>query len=300
MWYVRLLENIDGVHWFKRIFGIITVKDVGNKTIAILPYKADDKISDKKWAKLANKLSKKLYDKQNQSIVLAEDIRQNESFVNTLNSNNCNILCGRWLFSYLTEEVLEYIEEKSEKQLETMEIAVMVNDNSERNLKIIVNLAQRVKMLNIVTNHIEKFKKIEEYLYEKMGILVRITNNTKKALLKTDVILNMDFPEELVNRYVLPKKGILVNIDEKVTIFTKRFSGININSYEIALPEEYYKFFEENNLIENFNTSILYESMLHRRSSYDSIRKQIRDNKSKIKNLIGINGIICEKEYKEL
>lgn len=312
IWYIKQTENIEEIckrtktkllknliFLYKKIFKIITIKEVGNKTIAILPCKTFENYNNEKWEKLAFRLCKKLYDKPNQNLVLSEPLYQTKSFVNYLNSNQCNILDGRWLFSYLTDEVLQYISEKSNKPLETMEIAIMVNDNSEKNLKIILNIAQKAKMLNIITNHINAFRKIEEYLYEKMGILVRITNNTKKALLKTNVILNIDFPEELVNKYTLPKRGIIINIGEAVRIKTKRFNGINVCFYEVDLPEEDKKFFEDNQILQQFSSAILYESLLYRKISCDSIRKQIEEKNSKVKNLIGVSGIISEKEYKD-
>lgn len=302
IWYVKQIKNAEEickenkhkliqklVYLWKKTFGIVTLKEVGNKTIALLP--------EGDLSKIAQKLCKKIYDRENQNLVLSSELMEQKNFVNYLYSNNFNILNGRWLFSYLIEEVLDYIGEKSGKPVETMEVSVMVNDNSEKNLKTIVDIALKVKMLNIITNHIETFMKLEEYLYNRHGILVRVTNNTKKSLLKTNVIVNLDFPEELVNKYSLPKKGIIVNIGEEVHIRSKRFSGINVNFFEIDLPEE--KFFRENNLLGAFDSAILYESVLHRKGSYESIREQIKENKSNIKNLVGINGIICEKEYKD-
>lgn len=302
IWYVKQIKSPEEicktnkqkwvqklVYLWRKTFRIITLKEMENKTIALLP--------EGDMSKLAQKLCKKIYDKENQNLVLSIELMQQKSFVNHLNSNNCNILNGRWLFSYLIEEVLEYIGEKSGRAVETMEVSFMVNDNSEKNLKTIMDMALKVKMLNIITNHIETFMKFEEYLYNRHGILVRVTNNTKKSLLKTNVIINLDFPEELVNNYSLPKKGIIVNIGEEVHIRSKRFSGINVNFYEIDLPEK--NFFNENNLIGAFESAILYESVLHKKGSYESIREQIRANKSKIKQLIGINGIICENEYKD-
>lgn len=302
IWYVKQIKNAEEickenkhkliqklVYLCKKTFGIVTLKEVGNKTIALLP--------EGDLIKIAQKLCKKIYDRENQNLVLSSELMEQKNFVNYLYSNNFNILNGRWLFSYLIEEVLDYIGEKSGKPVETMEVSVMVNDNSEKNLKTIVDIALKVKMLNIITNHIETFMKLEEYLYNRHGILVRVANNTKKSLLKTNVIVNLDFPEELVNKYSLPKKGIIVNIGEEVYIRSKRFSGINVNFFEIDLPEE--KFFRENNLLGEFKSAILYESVLHRKGSYESIREQIKENKSNIKNLVGINGIICEKEYKD-
>lgn len=313
IWYVKEVERaeelftkqrakwIQGlIWWWKKRFCSITVREVGTRIIAFLPYQKGMNLSQKQWEKLARRLDDCLYDKANQNLALSMELTRKKEFVNFLNAHQCRVLDGRWLFAHMIDEVLDYITEKSQRQLETLELSMMVNDNSEKNLKTIVRLAQKVKMLNIVTNHIESFKKIEEYLYEKLGILIRITNNTKKALLKTNVVLNMDFPEEILNRYVLPKKAIVINLEEAVTIRSKRFEGINVNFFEVELPESERAFFEKNHLLNGFHSSVLYESILFGRASYDSVRKQIEENKSNVKNLIGVSGIISEKEFKQL
>ena len=276
-WYIKKMESeaeiIEKPNFFKRVIarikmklGILHIKEIENKTIVILPVLKAKDLSEKNQARLADKIAKRLYDKPNQNLVLAHDLNL-PGFKNYLYSQNCNILDGRWLFTYLLPQVINYV-------------------------------AENVKMLNIITNDIEKFRRIEEYLYENKGIIVRLTNNRKKALLKSSLILNIDLPEEVVNEYVIPKKAILVNISEKITILSKRFSGINSNYYRISLPEKYKNWFEENNIYQDFDEAVLYESMLYKRGSYEVIVKEIRENESKIKCLVGNKGEIREDEYK--
>lgn len=309
-WYIKKMESeaelVDKYNFLgriiaklKRVFGKFYIKETGNKTIVILPVLKSHELNEKTQEKLANKLAKRLYDKSNQNVVLSNELNL-ATFKNTLYSKNCNILDGRWLFVYFLPNIIEYVSEKQKRDSHVLEVSIMVNDNSERNLKTIIQIAQKVKMLNIITNNINKFRRIEEYLYTNKGIVVRITNNRKKALIKSNLIFNLDFPEEFVNEYVIPKKTIIVNISEKITIFSKRFSGINSNYYKIYLPQKYKTWFEEYNIYRNFEETVLYESMLYKKNSYEAIEKEIKDNESKIQCLVGNNGDIRDEEFLNL
>ena len=296
--YVKKISFGEKVSFWKRLFRSITVKEVENRTILILPYGEEKFLNEKNSVKIAKKLCNMLLDKPNVALALPKELMNNKGFINFLNENGCNILTGRWAFSYIINYVLDYIVLKSQKEFATLEISVMVNEVTEKNLKIISEIASKVKMLNIVTNHIEEFTKFEENLYDNYGILIRVTNNTRKALLKTNIIVNLDFTEELVNRYFLPKKAIIVNIENKVNIFSKKFSGININNYNIEFPSSSINFFEENNLLNSFDNTILFESILYAQSTYSSIIKQLKDSNFKVKSLVGVNGEIGDEEFK--
>ena len=73
-----------------------------------------------------------------------------------------------------------------------------MTDIEFENIKI---LAKKYKSINIVTNHVEKFKKLEKSLEEDEGIIISITNNKKRSLMKSGIIINIDFPNELINKY---------------------------------------------------------------------------------------------------
>ena len=108
-------------------------------------------------------------------------------------------------------------------------ISFLINDLTEVEFENIKIFAKKYKTVNIVTNHIEKFKKLENDLVEEDGIIITITNNKKKSLMKSHIILNIDFPRELLNKYMIKDDSIIVNIREKVKINKKRFNGLNIS-----------------------------------------------------------------------
>lgn len=202
--------------------------------------------------------------------------------------------------NYLIPEIVEYISNMQQYILEQQEISILVNDNSEVNLKNIVYLSKKVKRLNIVTNNMDKFKKIEEYLYNKLGIMITITNNKKKSLIKSNIIINIDFVEESINQYKLPIYSTIFNVNNYAKIYSKRFGGVNAHNCVIKFPEKYNEMFKQYNIIEEFEKNILYESMIYKKDSFENIRLEIEENNSKIEHLIGNNGKINESEYKVL
>ena len=149
-------------------------------------------------------------------------------------------------------------------------------------------VAQNMKRVNIVTNHINKFKKMEEYLYNELGIILNISNNKSKSLLNSELIINIDFPQELINKYEIYNKAILINILNGVEIKAKKFNGINVNYYSIYMPKRY--------KMNGFDNQIVYESEIYK-YGYNQARNCIIKDKIKIKKLIGRNGEILEGEF---
>ena len=51
--------------------------------------------------------------------------------------------------------------------------------------------------------------------------------------MKSQIILNIDFPQELINKYNIYDDAVIVNLKGNIKINKKRFNGLNINNYEI-------------------------------------------------------------------
>jgi len=214
-----------------------------------------------------------------------------------LYENNINVLDGKWLLNYLLIEVLEYITNLQKQNLENQEISITVNDLNEIAINNIYEIALKVKRLNIVTNDINKLKNIENKLYKEKGIMITVSNNKRKSLAKAKIIFNIDFPEEIINKYVINKNAILVNIENKIKVKSKSFNGINVNDFEIKIDDYIMTKFKENNMYENFEKNILYESLLYDKKRYQTIRGKIIKDKIKINCLIGNKGKIEEQEF---
>lgn len=231
-----------------------------------------------------NKVVKKILKNNIKNVVLSKKLQENEELLKIINSNNLNIFDGRRLEKYLVYEIVEYILNKTNMKREETEIAILVNQIDDTTIQNIKMFSKEFKRLNIVTNHINKLKKIEEDIYDEFGIMITITNNRKKSLRNAKIILNMDFTNETINKYNIYDEAIIINLDGDVKINKKRFNGININNYEIK--------FENYNKRNNYYNRDVLESQIIKRTTFENIRKEIKNANVVITELIGNNGII--------
>lgn len=247
-------------------------------------------IQQKKEQKRAKKLLKRLKKENQKQVIFSKELQENESLKNMLYANNIAILTGRRLMKYLSIPILEYVMEKMQTKLQLQKVSVLVNENSSLNLEILGLLAQNVKSMNIISNNVAKFKRLEKQLYEKLGIMITLSNNKKRSLMKSDIILNLDFPPELVWQYQIKKEAILINIEYPVILKAKSFKGMIINHYEITQKEE--------KEIPEFDTKLLYEAKLGKQSNLIAALQQIKKDGVNIKWVMGRNGVLTEQEFK--
>lgn len=272
----------------KKIFNIVEFSEDNGKTTITLPLFKSNRIRNKKIIKIAKRINKKLYDNNIENVVLSNYLEENKILKQKLYCQNINILDGRYLFYLLIPEIIEYILKRQKVKLQNGEVTLLINDFTQNNAKIITYIAQNVKRVNIVTNHSNKFKKIEDYLYNELGVILNITNNKSKSLSNANLIINIDFPEEIINKYEINSNAIIVNIFNEIKIRAKKFNGININYYKACIQKEYQ--------IDGFQNNLVYESSIYK-YSYENARKDIIANKIRIKKLVGINGDISENEF---
>ena len=217
---------------------------------------------DLEKGKNTRKLVKRLLLNETNNVVIDKELITCEKLINLLRTNDIKIFDGKWLEKYLILDLL---------------------------IEMIKILSKQYKKLTIVTNHIEKLRKIEKEIKEKEGILIILSNNKNKSLLKSQVIINMDFNQELINQYKIYEEAIIINAEENIKIEAIRFNGIVINDYEIEIGR---KEFIWRDGIEKYRQRDLIEAELYVRDTYKNIRKKIQKNNIKIKELYGINGIV--------
>ena len=230
---------------------------------------------------------KKLIKNEVVNVVLSKELIENKQLINELNANGINVFDGRWLEKYLAIQILDYIVTQKEIKKEETEIAVTINQITDLCIETIKILAKQYKRLTVVTNHIDKLRKIEKEIYENEGILIIISNNQKKSLSKSKIILNMDFNKQSLNKYRINENAVIVNLEGDMKIEEKRFNGINVNDYEISVGREEI-IWREN--MKKFRTKDLLESVLYIKDTYSNISKKINKNKVSITELYGING----------
>lgn len=280
MVFLYYIQEDDKPNFIFRLFNIVQLR----QDKIILPID-DKKISSKKAQKLAKK-TKKIFEKTiSKKVVISEKIQKQEEYINYLYSSNLEIVEGIWLFEMLSSKILDCIIQKTKRKKEETGISILVNDLTENMLENLRKIAREYKLVNIITNHIEKFRRIENQILEKDGIMITVGNNKKRGLLKSEIIINVDFPQELINQYNIYEKAIIINIKENIKIATKRFNGICINNYDISFQNEEFDYDKET----KYKQSKIYEAQINKRQPFNEIIKQIEKDKVKITKLMGIN-----------
>ena len=281
MFYIEKNDKPTGI---EKIIPIIKVE---NNTIK-LPYK--ENINQNKIEKLAQK-TKKILEKNSTSkkVVLSKEIQKENLYINYLNTYGLKIQDGRWLFEILITDIIEYIINKKKLETSKLKISMLINDITDFEIENIKLLAKKYKNLNIVTNHIEKIKKIEEELLEKEGIMITVTNNRKKSLVKSDIIYNVDFPEEILNKYVIKDDAIIINLRGKMKIKKKRFNGIIINNYEINLRDDKK---DEKMISKKYYFRDIYQAELYQKQGFNNLKEKVKKDNVWVSKLFLSNGEI--------
>lgn len=278
MYYI---QESDKPVLIAKIFNLIEL--VEDKII--LPVCDKEKIDDKKVIILVKKI-KKILEKTNcRTIILSKYLKKQENFVDLINMYKINVIDGRWLFLVLLDKILDYIIAKRKLEKKQINVSIMVKQNTcDYVIENIKKISRIYKSINIVTPNIEKFKKLEEEIFEENGVIITISNNKRKSLKRADIIINIDFSEEELNKYNIPDEAIIVNIDGNIEINKKRFNGLNINDYEISF-EKFDEFDYEKDKL--YWKKDLYEASVYKKQPYQYIERKINKDKVKIVELIG-------------
>ena len=305
----KINENIFiNIFWkfiviIKNIFNIITIKKIYNGYIFVIPYQIrNNRYYLRKNKKIIKKLKINIKKLKIDTIVLSEKIKTKENFMNILLDKNfvnskIKILNGKGLFPYLLLETLMYILKIQNKKSQLEDVYILINNNNELYLKYIYMFSKKFRMVNIVTNNINKYKQLEEKFLNEYETIITVTNNKKKSLKRAKIIVNIDFENETLKKYNINRKAIIINVEKDIIIESNTFDGININNLDINISQELKAFFEEYNLLNKTSLTILYESILNKKDSLENIKERIKKDGVNIIRLIGNNGLIDEREY---
>lgn len=224
MIFLYCIQETDKPKKICKIFNIVELE----QNRVILPITKSEiengKLSQKKAQILAKNIVNKLKNAIGNNVILSKEIKKQKNLVNYLYSQNMNIIDGKWLFGILSDEAITYVVNKKKMKKEKLNVSILVNDVEDYVLENIKLIVGKYKRVNIVTNQLEKFKKLEKEIFEKDGIMVTVTNNKKKSLTRSNVILNYDFPTELINKYKIYDEAIILNVKQNVFISSKRFN----------------------------------------------------------------------------
>lgn len=116
-------------------------------------------------------------------------------------------------------EILNNIIKIKNEQAEEQSIYFLTNN--EVDAKLLENFKKQCKMIYIVTENIEKLKKLEDRAEENLEMLA-VLNNKRKSLARAKYIINFDFNRENINQYNINRTAVLLNLYKRRNKYKKR------------------------------------------------------------------------------
>lgn len=203
-----------------------------------------------------------------------------------------NRLDGKYLLKCAIPEIIKYCYKILDKNEELEDVYIIANNYTKENIRIIETLLDKVKVVNIVTNHLRQFQELEKRL-ERKEIYITVSSNKRKALKRAKLIINLDFNN--FNGFNVNKNSIIVNCNKEFTL-NKDFEGICIENIDVQI-NKVMRIFSEN---ENMNKRELFEAELLKQKDLDESRYILEKSKMKITGLIGKRRRIDEMEFNKL
>lgn len=305
--YVTILEKTEENIWYKLknlykyFLNKIDVENAGNNRILKIPMQVYKKNNIKKIRKIINKINNEISNNEIDAIVLSKEVKQ---IINKYKQDNNEvvifskpILDGKFLMRNLVVNILNKILEYQNTSISTVPIYLLVEKYNKENNDIICALSNEVKNINIVTNNIANFKKLEDKLFINTGAAVSVANNKKKSLRRAEIIINLDFCNEMIRKYNINRSAIIINCNNTDINLETGFEGVIINNVQYEEKQEVLEYFRIYDLIKKFEISELYESLIFNKA-YDKIYKLNSEYNFKIKGFIGNRGVIAIDELK--
>lgn len=255
-------------------------------------------INDKKNKRIKKKLARKILKLNIGAIVFSKELEGDfkEEVCELLNLGdniNIQILNGKKLMEFMEFDILKYILEKQKKKMTEQDIYIVFKKDNKLNLNFLKRFIENYRMTNVVTNDIERLKNIQDNLINNDDILISVSNNKRKALKRAKYILNINLKKEELEKYRINREAIIINIQEFIKYDNPGFDGINVNYFEINVPDELEERFEQ--IGNNFDIIKLYESILLSETTgenIESIYNKIARDEVTVKSIIGNNGVI--------
>lgn len=288
----------------KKWFDMITVKEIYSGLIFILPILSNEKKRQKHLKKCISKIKKLMKKYQISQMVLAEELQQDETFMEGFQNNRkverkVHILDGKKLITYLIKEIVEYISNKQGRTLELEDVHVLVKQDNLQYRENITFLASYFKTLNIVTPSLKNYQKLAKQLEEKQDIILTVTNNRKKSLKRAKWVINFDLSAEEIKKYTINRMATIIYLTKEGIYEESGFEGLHICKAGIDVSQEIKDFFEKQNLLNQCPITVLYESTIQYQKSFKQVKEQMRKDQVKIEKLYGRRGLLSEKEYQE-
>ena len=183
------------------------------------------------------------------------------------------------------ENIIEKLLNIKNKKMQEINIYILIKAYSGDIYKQILELNQKYKTVNIVTNDINRFRWLQKKIEDSREDEITITNNRKKSLKRAEYIINIDFDNKDINSFSINPYSVIFNLSKNKIENILGFNGIIINNVSINVNK--LDLINLNNIEKRYNINNIYEEEMLKNSK---VIEQIEYS------FIGNRGILSQKE----
>lgn len=284
--YEKRIEKI--CKFIRKIFLKVKIEYIQNDVMFLIPnYKENSKFI----LKIISQKIKKYVDKIGITELIFED---NLNYLRD-KLDRYFISDGKLIMKKNLIGIFEYIFKISKKNINLENVYVLVNEYNKQNTYIINELIEKFKTVNIITENIKKYRRMENYWFNE-GILITVSNNKRKSLKNAKYIINIDFDKNKILMYNINSNSIIINLSYEDIKPKSNFNGVLINNIELKIDKNKEDFINE--FYGNINKKIFLETIIKKNiKELDYIKKINYNYNVKISELIGTRGRLENNEF---
>ena len=284
--YEKTKESFGKI--FRKIFCKVKIEYIREDVLFLIPnYKKYGKIMLKKISRQIKK-----YAKQNEIKELI--FEENLDFIKE-KFNEYYISKGKMIMKNNVLNIFQYIFRINKSNINLENAYILVNEYNKQNTYIINELVENFKTVNIITENIRKYRKLENYWYEE-GVLITVSNNKRKSLKNAKYIVNIDFDKNKIMMYNINLSSIIINVSDEDIVLKSNFNGVLINNIELQIDKNKEDFVNE--FYGNINKKIFLEAIIKKNiKKLEYIKKINQEYGVKIEELTGVRGKLENNEF---
>jgi len=281
-WFEKKLKIL------RKAFVRVKVEHVDNDVIILIPkYKKYNRIVSKLISSQINKYVGKFKIKE---LVFEQELDFIKKKINIQQFSN-----GKLIMKNSLIKIFGYMFKINKKNINLEDVYVLVNEYNKENIYIINELIESFKTVNIITENIRRFKRLENQLFDS-GVLITVSNNKRKSLRNATYIINIDFDKNKIMLYNIKSNSTIINLTDENIELKSNFNGVLINNIELQIDKDKDCFINE--FYGNINKKIFIEMLIKKNNrNLEYIKKISQEYSAKISELIGIRGKLENNEF---
>lgn len=242
-----------------------------------------------------NQVKNLLKDNNIDIVILGKNFINHDAF-KTILKNESIYICNLKVHNIFYGHILDRIGALANLEIPKLNVGIIMNNINSLNFEIVKDIANRVKFLSILSINKEEFSNVVTELYDDLGVSIKLSSNPKVGIKECDIILNFDGTQEFFDMCGIKGKSIIVNFQHPLKLRKPRFTGIMINGINFNNPKGYesikydldFRYLVQGLTLADCNKNL--ESL-----GLEEALKLV--DKFKIKNFIGLNGVINNSDF---